>query len=112
MPVGESPLSHRLRQGDVVVARLRRSNAGEPGIVRRRYGRGFAYLTPSGPVDDQATLDGIRRLAIPPAWRGVGICAAPNGHIQAVGTDAARRRQYLYHEQWRRSRDAAKHDRV
>ena len=40
------------------------------------------------------------------------ICPAPNGHLQAVGTDDAGRRQYLYHEQWRIKRDKSKHDRV
>jgi DNA topoisomerase IB len=42
----------------------------------------------------------------------VWICALPGGHIQAVGTDDAGRRQYLYHDEWRRQRDAAKYDRV
>ena len=45
---------------------------------------------------------------IPPAWKDVWICPWPNGHIQAVGTDAADRRQYLYHPDWRRRRDAEK----
>ena len=49
---------------------------------------------------------------IPPAWTHVWICPAPNGHIQAVGTDDAGRRQYLYHPAWREQRDKAKHDRV
>ena len=49
---------------------------------------------------------------IPPAWEDVWISPAPNGHVQAVGTDAAGRRQYLYHEEWRRRRDAEKFDRV
>ena len=53
-----------------------------------------------------------RLLVIPPAWEQVWICPAPNGHIQAVGTDDAGRRQYLYHEQWRLKRDKSKHDRV
>jgi DNA topoisomerase IB len=53
-----------------------------------------------------------RALAIPPAWRDVWICPAANGHLQAVGTDAAGRRQYLYHPTWRERRDRAKHDRV
>jgi DNA topoisomerase IB len=34
------------------------------------------------------------------------------GHIQAVGTDAAGRRQYRYHDLWRERRDRDKHDRV
>jgi DNA topoisomerase IB len=63
-------------------------------------------------VTDQATLDRIEALVIPPAWRDVWICPYPNGHIQAVGKDDAGRRQYLYHDQWRRDRDEDKHDRV
>jgi DNA topoisomerase IB len=51
-------------------------------------------------------------LVIPPAWEQVWICPVPNGHLQAVGTDDAGRRQYLYHEQWRLKRDRQKHDRV
>lgn len=51
-------------------------------------------------------------LVIPPAWEQVWICPAPNGHLQAVGTDDAGRRQYLYHEQWRLKRERQKHDRV
>src|SRR5690606_19881996 len=47
-----------------------------------------------------------------PAWRKVWICPHANGHIQAIGVDAAGRRQYLYHEQWRRERDEEKFDRV
>src|SRR3954454_8742262 len=93
--------------------RLRRVDCAEPGIRRVRRGRGFGDVDADGQrVDDPETLQRIADLVIPPAWKDVWICAAPNGHIQAVGTDAAGRRQYLYHEQWRRSRDAAKHDRV
>jgi DNA topoisomerase IB len=51
-------------------------------------------------------------MVIPPAWEQVWICPVPNGHLQAVGTDDAGRRQYLYHEQWRLKRDRLKHDRV
>jgi DNA topoisomerase IB len=50
----------------------------------------------------------IRDLVIPPAWREVWICPDDKGHLQAVGVDAAGRRQYLYHEAWRAQRDAAK----
>ncbi len=49
---------------------------------------------------------------IPPAWRDVWVCPWPNGHLQAVGTDEAGRRQYLYHPDWRTQRDALKHARV
>jgi DNA topoisomerase IB len=63
-------------------------------------------------VADQQTLDRIRALAVPPAWTHVWICPWPNGHIQAVGTDAAGRRQYRYHDQWRVERDREKFDRT
>jgi DNA topoisomerase IB len=54
----------------------------------------------------------IKALVIPPAWQDVWICPWANGHLQAVGTDVAGRRQYLYHPAWRLQRDAAKHVRV
>src|SRR6185437_433688 len=64
------------------------------------------------PLTDPAELERIQALVIPPAWRDVWICADPKGHIQAVGIDAAGRRQYRYHDQWRVQRDAAKFDHV
>jgi len=57
-------------------------------------------------------LDRIKRLAIPPAWRDVWICASPRGHIQATGRDARGRKQYRYHARWREVRDGAKYDKV
>ncbi|AYF76981.1 DNA topoisomerase IB [Nocardia yunnanensis] len=93
--------------------RLRRSTIDGAGIIRRRRGRGFSYTTTAGEVvRDAQTLERIRALVIPPAWREVWICPDTCGHIQAVGLDAAGRRQYLYHEQWRRERDEEKFDRV
>ncbi|NBH05264.1 DNA topoisomerase IB [Amycolatopsis sp. SID8362] len=93
--------------------RLRRSDLRGPGIRRIRRGRGFSYVLPDGsPVTDEELLARIKDLVIPPAWRDVWICPHPNGHVQAVGTDVAGRRQYRYHDQWRRDRDEEKHDRV
>ena len=89
--------------------RLKRADNSEPGIARLRRGRGFSYLDPSGRrLTDRGELERIRRLAIPPAWKDVWICPFPNGHLQAVGTDAAGRKQYLYHPSWRQRRDQAK----
>jgi DNA topoisomerase IB len=92
--------------------RLRRSDVNAPGYRRRRAGRGFAYYDAEGVLIRDERLDRIRGLAIPPAWRDVWICPWPNGHIQATGLDAAGRRQYRYHDQWRARRDAEKHERV
>ena len=91
---------------------LRRAEPGAGGIRRRRCGRGFRYLDAGEPVTDERTLARIRALVIPPAWQDVWICADPAGHIQATGTDAAGRRQYLYHSRWRERREQDKHDRV
>lgn len=85
----------------------------DPGIRRRKARSGFDYLRPNGePVRDEATLDRIRKLAIPPAWTDVWISPEPRGHIQATGRDQRRRKQYRYHEDWRRVRDSCKYDRV
>ncbi len=95
------------------MTRLRRSDCSVPGIRRRRRGRGFSYSDPDGKaVTDEETLARIRALAVPPAWTDVWICPWPNGHIQAVGTDAAGRRQYRYHDRWRLNRDREKFDRT
>lgn len=93
--------------------RLRRVSCDMPGISRHRHGRGFTYRDPQGrPVRDGETVDRVRSLAIPPAWTDVWICPDPLGHLQAVGTDAAGRRQYRYHDEWRTRRDAEKFDRM
>jgi len=95
------------------VVRLRRVDCAGPGIQRVRRGRGFSYVDLDGSkVTDPEILARIAELSIPPAWQDVWICPLPRGHIQAVGTDAAGRRQYRYHDQWRVQRDADKHDRV
>jgi DNA topoisomerase-1 len=93
------------------VPRLRRSSSAAPGIARRRRGRGFEYRDAAGErIDDAEVLQRIDALAIPPAWRDVWICMDPRGHLQATGVDAAGRKQYLYHEQWRAHRDRQKFD--
>jgi len=92
-----------------IAAGLRYVSAADPGILRQRAGRGFRYLDADGrAIDDQATFDRIRQLAIPPAWREVWICADAKGHLQAVGRDERGRAQYLYHPEFRAVRDSAK----
>jgi DNA topoisomerase I len=94
------------------VPRLRTVSPRDPGWTRRRAGKGFVYLNEFGlPLAAEDVLR-CKQLVIPPAWQQVWICPSPNGHIQAVGTDDAGRRQYLYHPYWRLKRDQSKHDRV
>ncbi len=81
----------------------------EPGIERRKRGKGFFYLGPDRkPVTDERTLGRIRKLAIPPAYTNVWICTKERGHLQATGRDARRRKQYRYHAEWRATRDDGK----
>ena len=94
-------------------AHLVRVDPAAPGLSRRRRGSDWSYFDEAGePISDPAVIARISALVIPPAWRDVWISPDPNGHIQAVGTDAAGRRQYRYHEEWRRLRDREKYDRV
>ncbi|HWE98956.1 MAG TPA: DNA topoisomerase IB [Caulobacteraceae bacterium] len=83
----------------------------DPGLKRASSPRGLEVVDADGkPVRDGATLERVRRLAIPPAWTEVWICPDPNGHIQAVGRDAKGRKQYRYHAGWRACRDEAKYE--
>ncbi len=82
----------------------------EPGIRRKRSGKGFSFVSADGkPIADRKTLARIRALAIPPAWTDVWICADPDGHIQATGRDSQGRKQYRYHTRWSESRDEVKY---
>lgn len=91
----------------------RRADCGGPGWGRRRRGRGFEYLDEHGRrIDAADALARIRALVIPPAWQDVWVCPDEKGHIQAVGTDAAGRKQYIYHRKWRERRDQEKFDRM
>ena len=94
-------------------AGLRYADDGQPGIRRDATRRGFNYVRPDGStVRDEATLRRIQALAIPPAWTDVWICPDDRGHVQAIGRDARRRKQYRYHPRWREARDEAKYRRT
>lgn len=92
-------------------ARLRYVTDREPGIVRKRVAGGFAYRDAKGKaIRGAAELARIKALAVPPAWTDVWICPLENGHLQATGRDARRRKQYRYHARWRRTRDETKYE--
>jgi DNA topoisomerase-1 len=84
----------------------------EPGIRRKKAGKGFTYLRPGGGKVEEATLKRIRKLAIPPAYTDVWICPKPNGHIQATGRDARGRKQYKYHPAFREIRESTKYEKM
>ena len=94
------------------MVRLRRSSPDTPGWTRRRAGKGFVYLDQDGERLGPGDVARVKGLVIPPAWQDVWICSWPNGHLQAVGTDDAGRRQYLYHPDWRVRRDGEKFRRM
>ncbi len=88
-------------------------NDEEPGIRRRRCGKGFAYYDLDGSlIRDGLRKDRIKAVAVPPAWTDVWICSDPDGHIQATGRDDRGRKQYRYHDRWREVRDATKFHRL
>ena len=94
------------------MVRLRRTSPDQPGWTRKRAGKGFTYLDQRGLKLGAEETARVKSLVIPPAWREVWITPFDNGHLQAVGTDEAGRRQYLYHPEWRIRRDAEKFDRM
>ena len=93
--------------------RLRHTSPAQRGWTRRRSGKGFVYLDEHGHrITDPETVDRLRGLAVPPAWQDVWLTPYRNGHLQAVGTDAAGRRQYQYHPEWSAQRSERKHAHV
>jgi DNA topoisomerase-1 len=85
----------------------------EPGIRRKKAGKGFTYVRPGGgKVEDEATLKRIKKLAVPPAYTDVWICAKANGHIQATGRDVRGRKQYRYHPAFREVRESTKYEKM
>jgi DNA topoisomerase-1 len=98
---------------DAEEAGLRYVSDEQPGYTRKAKGDGFEYVDADGkPIRDEQRLLRIQRLAVPPAWTDVWICPSTNGHLQATGRDARRRKQYVYHERWREVRDENKYDRL
>jgi DNA topoisomerase I len=85
----------------------------EPGLRRRGRAR-ISYVDDATgeAVTDPDTLARIRALAVPPAWTDVWIAADPCAHVQATGRDARGRKQYRYHDDFRRHQEEAKFDQL
>ena len=113
MTAVEAPPTRPATLSAARTAGLRWVDDSKPGIRRDGAPGAFRYLAADGGlITDAETLDRIRRLVIPPAWTDVWISALPDGHIQATGRDARRRKQYRYHDRWREVRDEQKYARV
>jgi DNA topoisomerase-1 len=85
----------------------------EPGIHRKPHGRGFEFTDQRGrQLRNARTLNRIRGLVIPPAWKEVWISPYSNGHLQATGRDERGRKQYRYHDDWTEARDADKYQKL
>jgi DNA topoisomerase-1 len=83
------------------------------GGWRRLGKRRFCYVDSRGrPIVDEAALERIRSLVIPPAWQDVWISPNAGAKLQATGVDAAGRRQYLYHPDFRAAQERAKFERL
>ncbi|MCP3395505.1 DNA topoisomerase IB [Bradyrhizobium sp. CCGB12] len=92
---------------------LRYVSDATPGYRRKRTGTAFSYYDKEGRrITDVAIIRRIKSIGIPPAYESVWICPAPNGHIQATGLDARRRKQYRYHPKWRELRDQNKYEHI
>ncbi len=92
---------------------MRYVSDAQPGIHRKKAGKGFRYFDAAGkPVRNTEALQRIRLLVIPPAWTDVWICADSHGHLQATGRDARGRKQSRYHQRWRAVRDETKYERM
>jgi DNA topoisomerase-1 len=80
----------------------------------RRLGRRkpFRYVDGKGVRIADERLARIERLVIPPAWQDVWISPHASARLQATGVDAAGRRQYLYHPDYRAAQEQAKFDRL
>ena len=110
---GSSTISAEALAAQAVTAGLVYVSDSESEIRRLRRGRGFHYVGPDEKVlTDKAELERIARLAIPPAYTDVWICLHAQGHLQATGLDARKRKQYRYHPNWRVVRDGIKFDRM
>jgi len=91
-------------------ANLRYVRDDVPGITRKASRRnGFIYFAPTNErITKDSVIERIHMLAIPPAYQDVWICPDANGHLQATGRDARKRKQYRYHPEWTQIRSETK----
>lgn len=75
--------------------------------------RGFKYVDAVGKIiTDEAALERIKSLVIPPAWKNVRISPFAGSSIQAVGMDMKGRVQYLYNPKFREKQERKKFEKI
>lgn len=98
-----SPLDDQKKlEKELKAVSLRYISDDIPGITRQKKGNGFMYLKQGEVITDPRIKERIESLRIPPAWEQVWIAPTANSHIQATGRDEKGRKQYIYHEEWRK----------
>ncbi len=80
----------------------------QPGIQRIKKGKNFIYVSEDKKIENEDSLERIKKLVIPPAWENVWICKLDNGHLQVTGIDVKKRKQYKYHSLWNSLRNHTK----
>ncbi len=94
-PLDETDLKKELKKEG-----LRYITDTKPGFMRQKI-ESFAYYDEDGKrIRNKQVLERIEKLAIPPAWKNVWICASDAGYLQATGNDERKRKQYIYHPDW------------
>jgi DNA topoisomerase-1 len=84
-----------------------------PGIYRKGKPDKFYYEDAAGKkIKDEAQLQRIQSLVLPPAWTSVWISFKANAYLQATGFDVAGRKQYRYHSKWIKRRSEHKYYRL
>ena len=89
------------------------SSDSELGYTRQIKEEEHIFLDANGkPLKGKRDLKRIEEMRIPPAWTDIWICSEKNGHLQATGIDAKKRKQYIYHNIWTQLRSEAKFDKM
>jgi DNA topoisomerase-1 len=88
-------------------------NPAQPGIYRKGKPGKFYYVDKNNErIKSENDLERIKKLVLPPAWSDVWISPKKNGYLQAIGKDAAGRKQYRYHHDWTSRRSDHKYFRL
>lgn len=75
--------------------------------------KGFYYTDADGKrITDEASLERIKSLVLPPAWRHVRISPHTGSPLQAVGMDATFRIQYRYHSKHTVKQERKKYSKI